>query len=135
MGVKTGGGEGGEIAVRVLYMIEGLQYISTTTIKISNVTLHVEMEHFPFRIRECEGSPLLYFLLRIAQEIPEMATFEKKNKRYWNYKIKVYLFADGIALHIKISKEHTNQPLNKSIKSTINVENTVLSLCTCLLIS
>lgn len=52
-----------------------------------------------------------------------------------------FLFADGIVLYIKIAKEHTSFPLNmesefsKSVKSKINRKNTVLFLCTLVLIS
>lgn len=51
------------------------------------------------------------------------------------------LFTDGLVLYIKIAKEHTSFPLNmasefiKSVKSKINRQNTVLFLCTLVLIS
>lgn len=51
------------------------------------------------------------------------------------------LFTDGLVLYVKIAKEHTSFPLNmasefiKSVKSKINRQNTVLFLCTLVLIS
>lgn len=51
------------------------------------------------------------------------------------------LFADGLVLYIKIAKEHTSCPLNKesefnkTVKSKINRQNTVLFLCILVLIS
>lgn len=136
------GGQKGETAVMMEYMRKELKTYkkNNNSNHISNVSLRVEIWIFSSRIRKYERCPLLSFLFRMEQRILERVTSEEKNTIYGNYKIKIFIYR-WVSFVYKNCKEHISFPLNmesefiKSVKSKINRQNTVLFLCTLVLIS